>query len=104
MRRAAGPTGQPAWYVAPSSAAETGAIVPTNAVQRGAPGTFVYLVDPKESKVSVRKITLGPVDGEQVEDVARDQHHEGEHMAPRAQPLGRHGPAKRRAGTAARQP
>jgi membrane fusion protein, multidrug efflux system len=41
-------------------------IVPTNAVQRGAPGTFVYLVDPKESKVSVRKITLGPVDGDHV--------------------------------------
>jgi multidrug efflux system membrane fusion protein len=41
-------------------------VLPSSAVQRGAPGTFVYLVDPKESTVSVRKVTLGPVDGDRV--------------------------------------
>ena len=41
-------------------------VVPTSAVQRGAPGTFVYLVDPKESTVAVRKVVLGPVDGDRV--------------------------------------
>jgi membrane fusion protein, multidrug efflux system len=41
-------------------------VVPASAIQRGAPGTFVYLVDPKESKVSVRKVVLGPVDGDRV--------------------------------------
>jgi len=38
-------------------------VIPTAAIQRGAPGTFVYLIG-ADSKVSVRKITLGPVDGE----------------------------------------
>lgn len=32
------------------------------AVQRGAPGTFVYVVDPATQTVSVRKVTLGPGD------------------------------------------
>jgi multidrug efflux system membrane fusion protein len=41
-------------------------VVPSSAIQRGAPGTFVYLVDPKDSKVSVRKVVLGPVDGDRV--------------------------------------
>jgi multidrug efflux system membrane fusion protein len=41
-------------------------VVPTGAVQRGAPGTFVYLVDPKESTVAIRKVVLGPVDGDRV--------------------------------------
>jgi multidrug efflux system membrane fusion protein len=41
-------------------------VVPTSAIQRGAPGTFVYLIDPKESTVSVRKIVVGPVDGDRV--------------------------------------
>ena len=41
-------------------------VVPTSAIQRGAPGTFVYLVDPKENTVSVRKVVLGPVDGDRV--------------------------------------
>jgi multidrug efflux system membrane fusion protein len=41
-------------------------VVPTSAIQRGAPGTFVYLIDPKESTVSVRKVVLGPVDGDRV--------------------------------------
>jgi multidrug efflux system membrane fusion protein len=37
--------------------------VPTSAVQRGAPGTFVYLINPDDT-VSVRPINLGPTDGE----------------------------------------
>jgi multidrug efflux system membrane fusion protein len=41
------------------------AVVPTSAIQRGAPGTFVYVVG-DDSTVSVRKVTLGPVDGERV--------------------------------------
>lgn len=36
--------------------------VPTAAIQRGAPGTYVYLVNP-DSTVSVRKIAVGPTDG-----------------------------------------
>ena len=36
-------------------------LVPQSAVQRGAPGTYVYLVNPGQT-VSVRKITLGPGD------------------------------------------
>jgi multidrug efflux system membrane fusion protein len=40
-------------------------LIPTAAVQRGAPGTFVYLVKPDNS-VSVQLVTLGPVDGEKV--------------------------------------
>jgi multidrug efflux system membrane fusion protein len=44
-------------------------IIPTAAVQRGAPGTFVYVVngaDPNNQTVSVRPITLGPGEGERV--------------------------------------
>lgn len=44
-------------------------IIPTAAVQRGAPGTFVYVVndsDPANQSVSVRPITLGPGEGERV--------------------------------------
>lgn len=37
-------------------------LVPTPAVQTGAPGNYVYLVG-KNSKVSVHKVTLGPSDG-----------------------------------------
>jgi multidrug efflux system membrane fusion protein len=40
-------------------------LVPTAAIQRGAPGTFVYLVKP-DSSVAVQAVTLGPVDGERV--------------------------------------
>jgi multidrug efflux system membrane fusion protein len=40
-------------------------VVPTSAIQRGAPGTFVYVVG-DDRKVSVRKVELGPVDGERV--------------------------------------
>ena len=37
--------------------------VPSSAVQHGAPGTFVYVVGPDDT-VSVRTITLGPLDGD----------------------------------------
>jgi multidrug efflux system membrane fusion protein len=40
-------------------------VMPSSAVQRGAPGTFVYLVNPNNT-VSVRPVELGPVDGERV--------------------------------------
>jgi multidrug efflux system membrane fusion protein len=36
--------------------------VPANAIQHGAPGTFVYLVGPEDT-VSVRTVSLGPLDG-----------------------------------------
>jgi multidrug efflux system membrane fusion protein len=39
--------------------------MPSSAVQRGAPGTFVYLVNPNNT-VSVRPVELGTVDGERV--------------------------------------
>lgn len=41
-------------------------LVPTAAVQRGVPGTFVYLVN-SDSTVSVRKVTLGVTEGQRVE-------------------------------------
>jgi len=41
-------------------------VMPTAGVQRGAPGTFVYLVNP-DSTVSVRKVVLGVTDGNRVE-------------------------------------
>jgi membrane fusion protein, multidrug efflux system len=40
-------------------------IVPTAAIQRGAPGTFVYLVKPDHT-VAVQKVKLGPGDGQHV--------------------------------------
>jgi multidrug efflux system membrane fusion protein len=40
-------------------------IVPSSAIQRGAPGTFVYLVQP-DSTVHAQPVTLGPDDGEKV--------------------------------------
>jgi len=40
-------------------------LVPTAAVQRGAPGTFVYVVG-ANNIVSLRKVTLGPASGELV--------------------------------------
>lgn len=42
------------------------AVMPTAAVQRGVPGTFVYLVN-ADSTVSVRKVELGVTEGERVE-------------------------------------
>ena len=40
-------------------------LVPSAAVQRGAPGTFVYLVKPDDT-VTVRAVKVGPSDGERV--------------------------------------
>ena len=40
-------------------------IVPNSAVQRGAPGTFVYVVKP-EKTVAVQKVKLGPSDGQHI--------------------------------------
>jgi multidrug efflux system membrane fusion protein len=40
-------------------------IVPASAVQRGAPGTYVYLVN-ADNTVSMRPIKLGPTSGEQI--------------------------------------
>jgi multidrug efflux system membrane fusion protein len=40
-------------------------VIPTAAVQRGAPGTFVYLVKPDET-VAVQRVALGPGSGERV--------------------------------------
>jgi multidrug efflux system membrane fusion protein len=40
-------------------------VIPTAAVQRGDPGTFVYLVK-QDNSVSVDKVQLGPQDGERV--------------------------------------
>ncbi|MBV9859074.1 MAG: MdtA/MuxA family multidrug efflux RND transporter periplasmic adaptor subunit [Alphaproteobacteria bacterium] len=37
-------------------------LVPTSAIQRGAPGTFVYVVKPDET-VTVQTVELGPTDG-----------------------------------------
>ena len=40
-------------------------VIPTAAVQRGAPGTFVYLIKPDDT-VTVQPIKLGPGEGERV--------------------------------------
>jgi len=40
-------------------------IIPTSAVQRGAPGTFVYVVKP-DNTVTVQAIKIGPSEGEKV--------------------------------------
>lgn len=39
--------------------------VPSAAVQRGAPGTYVYVVN-SDDTVSLRTVTLGPVDGDRI--------------------------------------
>jgi multidrug efflux system membrane fusion protein len=41
-------------------------VVPTAAILRGTPGTFVYAVDPETKVVSVQRVKLGPTQGEQV--------------------------------------
>jgi multidrug efflux system membrane fusion protein len=41
-------------------------VIPAAAVQRGTPGTFVYAVDPDSKVVSVRKVKLGPAQGETI--------------------------------------
>jgi membrane fusion protein, multidrug efflux system len=38
-------------------------IVPNSAIQRGAPGTFVYVVKPDRT-AAVEKVKLGPTDGQ----------------------------------------
>jgi multidrug efflux system membrane fusion protein len=40
-------------------------IVPSSAIQRGAPGTFVYVIKPDQT-VAARKVKLGPTDGQRV--------------------------------------
>jgi multidrug efflux system membrane fusion protein len=40
-------------------------VMPTSAIQRGAPGTFVYLINPDNS-VTVKPVDLGPQSGERV--------------------------------------
>jgi multidrug efflux system membrane fusion protein len=40
-------------------------IVPNSAIQRGAPGTFVYVLTPDDT-VGVRKVKLGPTDGQRI--------------------------------------
>src|ERR1700736_6209201 len=40
-------------------------IVPVSAIQRGAPGTFVYVVSP-DNTVTVAKVKLGPSDGQRI--------------------------------------
>jgi membrane fusion protein, multidrug efflux system len=40
-------------------------IAPTSAIQRGAPGTFVYLVRPDRT-VTIQPVTLGPTSGDRV--------------------------------------
>src|SRR5438445_6062520 len=40
-------------------------IVPNSAIQRGAPGAFVYVVKP-ENTVAVQKVKLGPSDGQRI--------------------------------------
>jgi membrane fusion protein, multidrug efflux system len=40
-------------------------VMPTSAIQRGAPGTFVYLINP-DSSVTVKPVDLGPQSGERV--------------------------------------
>jgi len=41
-------------------------VIPAAAVQRGTPGTFVYTVDPQSKAVSVRRVRLGPTQGDTV--------------------------------------
>jgi multidrug efflux system membrane fusion protein len=41
-------------------------VVPTSAIQRGAPGTFVYLVN-ADNTVTVKPVTLGPSSAERIE-------------------------------------
>ena len=39
--------------------------MPNSAIQRGAPGTFVYVVKPDHT-VAVQKVKLGPSDGQRI--------------------------------------
>jgi multidrug efflux system membrane fusion protein len=40
-------------------------LVPNSAIQRGAPGTFIYVVKPDHT-VAVQKVKLGPTDGQRI--------------------------------------
>jgi membrane fusion protein, multidrug efflux system len=40
-------------------------LVPSSAIARGAPGTFVYVVKP-DNTVAVQKVKLGPTDGQRI--------------------------------------
>jgi len=40
-------------------------LVPNSAIQRGAPGTFVYAVKPDQT-VAVEKVKVGPTDGQHI--------------------------------------
>jgi len=51
--------------------------IPTTAIQRGEPGTFVYLIGP-DNEVHVQKVTLGPTDGANVAVI--DGLHEGDRV------------------------
>jgi membrane fusion protein, multidrug efflux system len=42
-------------------------VMPVAGIQRGVPGTFVYLINTADSTVSVRKVELGATDGNRVE-------------------------------------
>jgi multidrug efflux system membrane fusion protein len=44
-------------------------VIPTAGIQRGVPGTFVYLVN-SDNTVSVRKVVLGVTEGERVEVIS----------------------------------
>jgi multidrug efflux system membrane fusion protein len=39
-------------------------VIPSAAVQRGARGSFVWLLNPEEQTVAARQVALGPVDGD----------------------------------------
>ena len=44
---------------------EDAIVIPTSAIERGQPGTFVYVVKP-DNTVTARPVTLGPTEGERV--------------------------------------
>ena len=41
-------------------------LIPPAAIQRGTQGSFVYVVDPADQTVSLRPVTLGPSDADNV--------------------------------------
>jgi membrane fusion protein, multidrug efflux system len=75
---------------------------PTAAIQRGAPGTYVYIVNP-DSTVSVRPVTLGPSDsgmdqilsglspGDRIVTDGTDRLSDGAHVTIPAAPPGKNG-------------
>ena len=90
-------------------------VVPSSAIQRGAPGTFVYLVN-ADNTVTVKPVTLGPASAEQIAIQSglapgdgvvidgADKLRNGARVVPRnaeGSPGGGTGPAGRPAGAAA---